>query len=140
MYKRQDQDVLGKNNQTNQYVNLCVKYDSNFKVEFIETGEIPNHTDIILQDDAGKITDGKIELVRFAGDLIEPVTNPIGGEINTRINKYDCQGYPELTKDVYKRQQYGGVYKYTYSENKVTSTDISVSYTHLDVYKRQYIL
>ena len=93
-----DQDLLGKNNQTNQYVNLCVKYDSNFKVEFIETGEIPNHTDIILQDDAGKITDGKIELVRFAGDLIEPVTNPIGGEINTRINKYDCQGYPEWTK------------------------------------------
>ena len=93
-----DKDLQGKNDNSSEYVDLCVKYSKDFKVEFVEVGEISAHTDIILKDNMGAITDGEIRLTMVAGDLVNPDVSPQGEEIDTVITKYDTQGYKEWTK------------------------------------------
>ena len=97
-----DKDLLGKNDNALEYEDLCVKYSSDFKVEFVEVGEISDHTNIILKDNMGAITDGEITLTSVAGDLVNPDVTPQGEEINTVITKYDTQGYKEWIK-IYDR-------------------------------------
>ena len=97
-----DKDLLNINSNINTYQQMAVKYDRNLNVVFTEMGY---HSDVlekyknqILEDDEGKISNGRIELKTILSDQMCLAPGAYVNERRTLITKYDNQEHKEWIK------------------------------------------
>lgn len=98
-----DGDLMGINENYSSTVNICVKYTSDWNLEYTEIidgyGEFNSkYEDIIIEGEEGKITDGRIELDTISDGLEGAVSEVNGQEVNSIIKKYDEQNYLQWVK------------------------------------------